>query len=421
MSLAAIAAMSAWSPVPALGADGPKEGEAGLVVHEWGVAVRRETTRGPLLSSPAELVSGLPPFVVRRKTGRTLQPQGWDKPVIWFYGPDGMKVSVKVTADRGFATACFPAAEVLTRRFSHIDGTAMMASLLTESAGFRWRGTLTREPTGGVPEVPKDHWWRTARSAGGLYFNVKGVSERFLFYEASAFQAPTVSAEVTVDAIAIRNAHDAPSGQVIVLVNTADKHYMRVWETVGPGAAVKLARGEVMKEFSSADRVLVACAEQWKSFGMTAPEADAIDAVWREDLLKPQRFLLISRMPPKLYDAMFPLTVTPPPVELVRVGMVFDALDDQGERAVWFPGLNEKLIKAAVDLASDDFKQREAASRELARWGSLARGVLEKLARSEDAEVRGRAQALLERLVPDVDAPAREGTDEKGAVIRAVK
>jgi len=398
--------------------------ESDLIVHEWGVAIRQQTSHGSVLSSPAELVSGLPSFVVCQKSERTLQPQGWDKPVIWFHGPDGIKVNVRVMASQGFATANFPSAELLTRTFSHSDRKAMMVSLLTESAGFRWEGTLTREPAQKVLEVPKDHWWQIARSAGGLYFNAKDASERFLFYEATAFQEPMVTASVDANAITLHNAYEAPSGQAILLLNSADKHYLRVVETIDAKGAMILRKDEVTKVARSGEDVVAACAGQWKSFGMTGPEAEAIAAVWREDLLKPQRILLISRMPAKLYEAMFPLTISPSPKELVRVGMVFDALESQSEAPSWLPDLpdiQEMLAKAARGLGSNDWKERDEASRELEKLGNRARDTLEELVNSKDPEVKSRAGVLLKKITPEVSAPAHEGTDENDVVIHAIK
>ncbi|MFI5382118.1 MAG: hypothetical protein ACHRHE_22715, partial [Tepidisphaerales bacterium] len=329
-----------------------------------------------LLSSPAELISGLPPFVFREKTVQRLEPQGWDKPVIWFHGPDGTRVSVEVMAKQGFVTANFPGAQLLTRRYSHTDRKAMMVSLLTEAAGYRWEGTLTRAPAAKVPEVAKDHWWQIARDAGGQYFNAKGGSERFIFYEATAFQEPVVSAKVTAEAITIRNTYDAPTGQVIVLVNAPDKHYVRVVDTIGANAELQLGKDEILKGSCSAESVLAACAGQWTSFGMTEPEGKAIAAVWREDLLKSNRFLLISRMPVRLYDAMFPLNITPSPGELVRVGLVFDAMDRQSGAASWLPlrqDIQQAVAKAASGLGNDDWKKRDQASEELARLGNQGR------------------------------------------------
>jgi WD40 repeat protein len=64
--------------------------------------------------------------------------------------------------------------------------------------------------------------------------------------------------------------------------------------------------------------------------------------------------------------------------------------------------------KLAAELGADDFDQREAASRELSKLGSAALKPLKKLvAESSDAEVRVRAQAIVDRLTEEVDLPLK--------------
>ena len=158
---------------------------------------------------------------------------------------------------------------------------------------------------------------------------------------------------------------------------------------------------------------------------MTGAEGQTIAAVWREDLLRPRRILMIARMPAKLYEAMFPLTIEPAPKEVVRVGLVFDALEGQLEASAWIPELRElekELQKAANGLGSGEWREREEASRVLVNAGPRARNILEELARSQDPEVRARAEELLKKMiVPEVEAPAREGTVRPGVTITAVK
>lgn len=418
------AAMAARTDEIALPKEAPKVAGK-FVVHEWGVAIRQPTTSGTMLSAPPEQVAGLPSFVIQQKSVRTLQPQGWDKPVIWFYGPDGLKVDIKVMAGKGFATACYPAAEVLTRKFIHTDVPGEMISTLTETAGFRWQGTLTKEPTGKVMPVAKDHWWQVARDAGGLYFNAGHAAERFLFYEATAFQEPTVSGVLSADTLTIRNRDDQPSGPVLILLNKGGKHYVRVVESVGANAAVEVGRSALLKEAVSAAAVLAACAAQWHGCGLTAAESKAVVQVWREDLLKADNFLLLARMPAKLYDAMFPLTIVPAPAELVRVGMVFDALHDQWDAASWVPArqdaAREAMARTVADLGSSEYRKREAATEELARHGQKARRLLEQLAQSPDPEISTRARTLLEKVpLPTVEAPASSGGNPRGVSIQSL-
>jgi WD40 repeat protein len=62
--------------------------------------------------------------------------------------------------------------------------------------------------------------------------------------------------------------------------------------------------------------------------------------------------------------------------------------------------------KLVARLGSENFQQREAASRELARLGRPAIEPLKKaIAESADAEVRSRAQALANRLADAVEGP----------------
>ena len=60
--------------------------------------------------------------------------------------------------------------------------------------------------------------------------------------------------------------------------------------------------------------------------------------VSREDLLQPNRMMLIWRVPKRYYEAMFPLTIEPALGNWCGVGMIFDGLDSQaGDGSSWLP------------------------------------------------------------------------------------
>jgi hypothetical protein len=73
-------------------------------------------------------------------------------------------------------------------------------------------------------------------------------------------------------------------------------------------------------------------------------------------------------------------------------------------------GAEEKrLAELIAKLDADDFVQREAASRELEKIGAPAREALRKaLAGTTSAELRKRAEALLETIRPGTARPAAE-------------
>jgi hypothetical protein len=71
-------------------------------------------------------------------------------------------------------------------------------------------------------------------------------------------------------------------------------------------------------------------------------------------------------------------------------------------------GTSEKEIKLLIDqLGSERFKDRERATHQLARLGKSALPSLKEATRSPDAEVRRRAQQLVEQIEP----PAVRSTD----------
>jgi hypothetical protein len=159
-------------------------------------------------------------------------------------------------------------------------------------------------------------------------------------------------------------------------------------------------REDLLKADGNEAKLLAACAAQWRSSGMTEAESQAIVETWRPDILDRPGLLMISRMPTVLYDQMFPLTITPRPDELVRVGMVFDTLAGQPERIAWVALLKARMEKWGQELSSNDYAVRQQAFGRLAQAGDLARELLEKLSKSGDTETKARATALLEQLQP---------------------
>src|SRR5262249_16393762 len=67
-------------------------------------------------------------------------------------------------------------------------------------------------------------------------------------------------------------------------------------------------------------------------------------------------------------------------------------------------GAAAKIDKAIQQLGGQEFKDREAASAELLTFGVLAYQALERAAKNTDAEVAGRANALLRSIREKVPA-----------------
>jgi hypothetical protein len=67
---------------------------------------------------------------------------------------------------------------------------------------------------------------------------------------------------------------------------------------------------------------------------------------------------------------------------------------------------SKTIARLVTQLGSSNFGDREEATRALVQIGPIARGLLEKAAAGKDAEVRRRAEIVLERIEKDLDTAA---------------
>jgi HEAT repeat protein len=94
------------------------------------------------------------------------------------------------------------------------------------------------------------------------------------------------------------------------------------------------------------------------------------------------------------------------------------ALSPASQAAEPKSGASQKEIGRLIDkLGSERFEDREQATRQLGEAGKAALPSLKEAARSPDAEVRRRAQQLVEQIEP----PARSADPQPGPVKPAAK
>ena len=396
-------------------------GEAeGLIVHEWGVWVRTTTDHGTLWSSPEELVKQLPPFVrlLEKEYKPSRQDIGWQKPVIHMYGPDGLAVSVKIATPQGHPTAYFPPAALDQKTILVQDFGVPMSYSLTDCFGLQWNGTLSARPQGKLPEVDPAHWWAGVRQVPSAYFHSKDNEERFLFYEATAFQEPVVVGDVTAEELTLKL--ELPRGgkrtvstgavariqPVLAILNDGSNRWFWSANSLTADSPARLKKTDLLRHPATDREILDAAQSQWESYGMTKEEAAAIVEVWKPDLLGTLGFLVISRMPTPLYEQMFPLTVTPKPTAIVRAGVVFDTLPGTKDRLRWLPELRKLFEQWGQELGNENPVARAAAAAKLARQGDLVRPVLEDLVRRNTGALKSEAEKLLALLKPQkADGP----------------
>lgn len=394
-------------------------GEVPFEVHEWGVWVR-DTVRvrsldekNPekpdeypskgLLAAPTALLSGLPEFVLshdKNYKSRTEVPQVWRKPVIHFYGRDALEVQIKVLTPQGRPMVYWPKPDLIESYHRTLVDKRRMGATTYDAVGMIWKGKLSATVPANLPESPAKHWWNTVRSVPGAYLNTENGCERFVFYEATALQEPTVTARVEKDAIVIRNSYDKPSGQVLLILNDGKELRWKVVIEIPPKGEVSVTRKDLLAPCQPGASLFDDSERQWLSFGLTKEEAHAIVETWKEDLGTRYGFLLISHMPADLYDKMFPLTVTPKPDKIIRAGAVFDTLVGQDARSEWLPHLKDDLQAWANELRNDEFEVRARAHAKFAQVDNLAKPLLERLVAEKDPETAAAAKLLLKRLEP---------------------
>ena len=380
-----------------------------LVVHEWGVMIRRTQTQ---LAPPDELLASLPGFVLRHDEHykpTVPQPYGngthiWYKPVIHFYGPEGQAVDATIRTPKGRPLVYWPEPEILAmkqQRQPQTRGVWIPGSTKSHSPqaqGMQWKGVLTIQRPLGVPKVRDEHWWKTARDVPSMYVKTDKGSERFIFYEGTAKSQPSVTAAFAQESLRLVNSDQHESGPVVLIISDRDVHYAHYIESLPANRVTHLSKSEVCDEPVTPDELLAICQRQWEAHGMSAAEAKSIVEIWKEDLLRPVGCLLISRIPPATYDSIFPLEIKPMPSELVRVGLVFDLVDDSRERIHWLPRTQRHLRELTAKLDSEDFHVRERAFDEIVAHADLGESVAKSLVGHKDPEVNWRAKVLLHRI-----------------------
>lgn len=284
---------------------------APLDVHEWGVW----RLRGSQIDHLADLVRETPAFVHRASSGTpplTARPAQGNmevalKPVVFLHADVPLDVSVTVEMPGGEPWLYFP------------DATAGVTEPPAERT-VRWNGralpAAARLPAGvTLPSAPAGHWWNAIRAAGASPFVPAGASraERFLFYDGP---------------IPFRALWAPRAGSIVPSV-FAGRSGVRVAWTLGPaGAARVTARGQRVARTARLDVASVRAELRAAivAAGLTAAEAQSLLTTWDGDLFQSTASRAIWLVPQREYDAMLPITVTPRPRSIVRVGVVIQLL-----------------------------------------------------------------------------------------------
>jgi len=285
---------------------------------EWGVW----KMHAGHVTSLEELAAELPPFVHRGRPSATPPPTAVPvvpyhpvqarKPVLYLYSSEVCRatgVQIHVGLRVGGSTLYYPQA------------TASHHGL--DFRGVLYPAQLTRDcptPTG-MPRAPRGHFWNDLRAVPASVFETSsGEAEHFIFYDAlTDLRVPFVFYGAGEHgSVSARPGRQPQVGVDDVVYVVHGGRYRRL---VPSGPSPTPIAGGDSRPMQTLEGEL---RSQLLARGLTADEAQSLLATWYPDLIEAQGHRRIYFVDRADYDAMLPLTISPRPRQMVRVGLVID-------------------------------------------------------------------------------------------------
>jgi hypothetical protein len=353
-----------------------------LVVHEWGTFTSVAGRDGVALEwRPLNGPSDLPKFVhsIEEGDGGLRQQKGkgdlrasvrMETPVLYFYSPAEMNVSVKVDFPKGRITEWYPQARAVTTGIDWGRLKVMPGAALTfpvESAESHYY------PAREVDAAP-------VQVCGTL--GKPGQQEKFLFYRGvGTFDLP-LSVRLEGGSVVLKNLGREEISHLVIFENKGGRVGYRVCDAF---------TGEMTHERPALDKSMDALLAELKEVlvagGLYEREAEAMIKTWRDSWFE-EGLRVFYLLPRRTTDEILPVTIEPRPTELVRVLV--------GRAEVITPEM-ERHVQQQVGLLGDPSPQvRETARREIQKYGRFAEPILKRLLATENgAGVRARIEKLI--------------------------
>ena len=330
---------------------GSLQADEGLVVHEWGYFV--ENNPGSLADTAKSLPRNVPnlfswsprdnrggpisaPTILPRLTRTQARQFGgseWSlgestqaitrvygpgrrsescEPFLYFYSDRKTKVSVSVGFPGGEPLFWWPPAR--PRQANLRWPRVQVLPRNTPVRFHRWRGDQKRRS--GL---------ETARQVASSPIRCGSQTDRYLFYEGSANTGTFLQHHRSWDGLHLRNASSEPLRNLFVFLDGKNQP-MRI-EQLDPGKERVLNAGETGKALPLDLPELAALLQKE---GLYADEALAMArSVFRTGIVEARGTRILYSIGRETYDSIHPLSIQPPPQQIVRVGMVLSFDLDQ--------------------------------------------------------------------------------------------
>lgn len=380
-------------------------------LHEWGVfAVARDAAwaKQDMLAEwqtfPA-FFRGILPGRKLFQPGELIPQQEqlnvW-KPVVFIHNEKMTAIDMKVTFPTGRPVVWWPPAiEPNSVKQSQSSNHLRFQFVAIGPQGQKDKvgGALMRVP---MPKVAKDHWLNELRkvkcsrvtvTGGVIPQSTKlGFADQFIYYDGIIKPPSSPKVERQGQAIAMKWTSDHDWHDVMIIERLNGRVRIAKWIDKLP-VGTNQKQIELTDVTDSQSEVLsqlqVQLHERITAAGLNSDEAASMVNIWKTGLFERDGLQVFYRLPPKTYDQWLPLTITPKPEKMVRVGLVVHAHLE--------PELESRVKSLITQLASEDFHARAQAEHELIRIGGAAFKWIEAGAQSDDAEVAMRCERMLRR------------------------
>jgi hypothetical protein len=292
-----------------------------LKVHEWGTFTAIAGNNGRALQwQTLQGATDLPEFVehfsiANFKSG-LLGTIRMETPVLYFYSPRDVQVSVNVKFSRGVITEWYPHA-VSTQPGEAMRNTDLRQ--LRSSGCIEWDGvTVSPELSPKFPrEAPSSRYY-AARETSSTPLGVETKSgrqqEKFLFYRGvSAASLPLSAVQNASGDLLVKSLDDNEIPAVIFFERRGRRVGYRLVD-VPTNEVVLQPRGltgELEPLLGDLERILL-------DQGLYPDEAHAMVKTWQDSWFE-EGSRLIYIVPHRFVDQILPLSVAPSPSEIVRV------------------------------------------------------------------------------------------------------
>lgn len=341
-----------------------------LTVHEWGTFTSIAGEDGHAIQwLPQGGPSDLPCFVERSRydiKGSLTGTVRMETPVLYFYAPADVTVSVNVGFRQGLITEWYPHAAVGADNWSWSRGDYRIA----------WSGVkVSPRAVAEFPIEPAPSHYYQARQTDAAPLQVGSQKEGFLFYRGVGQFPPPISATVGADGRTVVWASpETAVGDVILFENRNGVLSYAVQRA--SGGKLTLDRPVLDDETTAPKKELV---QLLLENGLYRKEAEAMVATWSDSWFE-EGTRLFYIVPRATVDAIVPLNIVPAPAAVERVFV--------GRMELVTPAIKRDVARA---LIANDRSGLEKYGRFLAPIGER---VVAESASAERARLGERLRAI---------------------------